>query len=259
MAFNFGKFSGALAGSADSNGGIDYGSLGETAGSFLPIPFGGAIGKIGGSVLGKLGGLFGGHGVANHEAGDIGTIAAATGLSDAQVKAVTAYEESNSPENWDSIVKRYANNIASFSGALNKYNQNHQGMEISVPLAAPIAPLVVAPAYETQQVPAPTSAQFHFPSSVIQPFPLGTTDFAGGAQMGFNQSVNNSFLKDLLNGSLNGARNGATDVFMKTQAGKDAQNAGAKQWFADNGLIIGLALIPIVALFTWLAGRAFKK
>jgi hypothetical protein len=235
-------------------------SLGELAGGALPIPFGSQIGRFAGGLVGKAGGLFVGHGKQGHEAGDIGKIAVATGLSDAQVGAVCADEESRSPDNYDDIVKKYANNIGAFGSALSRYNQAHSFAPI---LPAPaVADYVSPPASVIDPLPLLTSQAFSSSPLLTQPVPLSTSAryslFSGGGGSPGSSSLN-SVLADLLRGAAGGAQKGATDVLLQTPAGREAQNQGAKQWLKDNVLYIFAGVVPLVVFITWLAGKAFKK
>lgn len=211
------------------------GSAGDIPG-VSAIPFAGSV-----STGLKLLGSFLKGGVPDHERADLITLSSATGLTQQQAADLCGMEEGRSRDNYDTIVKKYANNPGAILPLVAEWNEKHPSQKI---VAAPESPTAVVPSVVLQQ---PQLQQFDFVPSSVSQLPQ-MEGFAGSAGV-------NSQLGDFAKAVLLGAQKGGTDYALSTPAGKEAKNQGAISWAKDNVLILVAAGVALGLLIY----RAFIK
>lgn len=210
-------------------------SISSIAGSISPItnliPGGGIFNSAltGGTKL--LGFLTGKGGVPDHERPDLIRISDATGLTQQQASDLCAMEERRSPENYDAIVKKYANNPAGLLPLISEWNQNNPGRKIEA-APAPVPAVVVQTVAPIAVVPPVVAQQ-----------PSLASNFSG------------TDVKDAGTAIIKGAQGGLTDWAMSTPAGQQAKKDGFNSWLKDNQLYVfsaGLAILALIykAFFT---------
>jgi hypothetical protein len=215
----------------------DASSLASMAGG-LGFPGLGLVGT-GGKVVSKLAGFLSGkRGAPDHERSDIKTISNATGLTEKQVEDLCGMEEKRSPDNYDDIVKKYANSPGGMLSLVNEWNDKNPSRAIVALDSIPdYMPTQVAATVHQSPV---ASQSFTVPASVYQ---------ASTSSAPVSNSLTGTDLKGLGTAVLTGAQNAATDWAMNTPEGQAAKKSGMKNWLRENQLgvfIAGLGLLGLI-------------
>jgi hypothetical protein len=211
-------------------------SLAEGASPVTNLIPGGAGVNLAISTVSKLKNFLSGKGGApDHERPDIISISNATGLTQQQVSDLCGMEEKRSPDNYDDIVKKYANNPGAMLSLVHEWNDNNPSKKI--------VPLEEIPSYMPTQVQqSPVSKTTVVPAQLVQTTSTSTPVIANG--------FNGTDLKDLGTAILKGAQGGATDWGMNTPAGKQAKKDGFNSWLKDNQLpVAGFGLFVLFLIY----------
>jgi len=277
---------------------FDLETLGETAGSFAPVPGGAVAGKYVGKLLGSLGGLFGGGPATAAGAFDGLHSSTVDAIDDSQVYQVDAavyvrlakqfsitVEEVailmavdatrwgiSAQQCWDGYAAGTSTGLIGYAADFNnsgagRITSGQPGPSGGAGIVQAVANYKGGAKFVTLKVKAATPS-----ASVVQSVPVPTSmsvaqldSFLGGAQGLVQQaapqptSATNGIFGDVVRGGLNGAVGGATDVLLKTPQGQAAEDKGAMDWLNRNGLKIAAGAVPVAGFVTWLAVKAFSK
>jgi hypothetical protein len=208
-------------------------SVSSIAGSISPItnliPGGGIFNSALSTGTKLLGFLTGKGGVPDHERPDLIRISDSTGLTQQQASDLCAMEESRSRDNYDTIVKKYANNPQGLLPLIAEWNAKHPDRAI---VAAAPAPVVVPPVVVQSLV---TST----------PVPAVVTQ-----QPSLASNLTGEDVKDAGKAIIKGAQGGLSDWALNTPEGKAAKAEGFKSWLTDNQLpVAGFGLFVLFLIY----------